>query len=135
MVGFGNIDRRDDGAGHRVVEGIGTPDCVAAGDGAVELVEDFASHDRVILIDAVKSGAPPGTIHRFDEGQAYPRAWGGSSHSMGLVEILELAKALDTLPPDVSVIGVEVGDTSEGLGLSAPVEHAVAVLVEELSNA
>jgi len=135
VVGFGNVFRRDDGAGHLVVEGIGSPDAIAARDGAVEMVDVLASHDQVVLVDAVKSGAVVGTIHRFEDGQVYPRSWGGSSHSMGLVEVLELARALDTLPDRVSVIGIEVGDTTEGIGLSAPVQEAVDTLVEELSHA
>ena len=135
VVGFGNVFRRDDGAGHVVVERMGRPDAIAARDGAVEIVDLLSGHDEVVLVDAVKSGAAAGTIHRFADGQVYPRSWGGSSHSMGLVEVVELAKALGTLPTHVSVIGIEVEDTSEGLGLSPPVESAVDVLVGELADA
>lgn len=135
VVGFGNVFRRDDGAGHLVVERIGPPAAIAVRDGAVEIVEQLAAHDEVVLVDAVMSGAEAGTIHRFREGQVYPRSWGGSSHSIGLVEVVELARALGTLPEHVSVIGIEAGDTTAGRGLSAPVEAAVERLVEELADA
>ena len=32
----------------------------------VGLIEDWAGADAVIVVDAVSSGAPPGTIHRLD---------------------------------------------------------------------
>lgn len=135
VVGFGNVFRRDDGAGHMVVERLCAPNAIAARDGAVEIVERLADHDEVVLVDAVKSGAVAGTIHRFEQGRCYPRSWGGSSHSMGLVEVLELAKALRLLPDQVDVIGIEVSDTAEGLGLSTAVEAAVDSVVRELSHA
>ena len=135
VVGFGNVFRRDDGAGHLVIERLDSDHAVAARDGAVEIVDQLADHDEVVLVDAVKSGAPAGTIHRFHDGTVYPRSWGGSSHSMGLVEVVELARTLGTLPGRVSVIGIEVDDTGEGLGLTLPVEAAVDAVVEELSRA
>ena len=135
VVGFGNVFRKDDGAGHQVIERLASPDAIAARDGAVEIVDQLAEHDEVVLVDAVTSGAAAGTIHRFRDGQVFPRSWGGSSHSMGLVEVVELARTLGTLPERVSVIGIEVDDTGEGLGLSMPVEAAVATVVEELNRA
>lgn len=135
VVGFGNAFRRDDGAGHAVVERLGDDDAIAARDGAVEMVERMSGYDRVVLVDAVRSGAAPGTIHRFEDGRCFPRAWGGSSHSIGLVEVLELAKALHTLPAAATVVGIEADDTGEGVGLSQAVDAAVDTLVAELADA
>ncbi len=135
VVGFGNVLRHDDGAGPLLIERLGSPWAMAAGDGAVEMVEHMAAFDEVVLVDAVRSGAPVGMIHRFTDGQVYPRSWGGSSHSIGLVEVVELARALGTLPGHISVYGIEVQDTSSGSGLSPQVEAAVDLLVEELAHA
>jgi hydrogenase maturation protease len=57
-----------------------------------------------------------------------------SSHLVGVRDAIDLAAALDRLPPLLVVVGVEVEDLAVGSGLSAPVAAAVAraaALVEE----
>ena len=67
----------------------------------VGLIEDWAGADAVIVVDAVSSGAPPGTIHRLDPlAEPIPAALSqGSTHAFGLAETIELARTLDRLPP------------------------------------
>ena len=68
VIGIGNTFRRDDGAGVEVIrrlEQCDTPGVQIneqSGEGAALMSawEDFSS---VILVDAVSSGSPPGTIH------------------------------------------------------------------------
>ena len=66
----------------------------------VGLIEEWTGADAVIVVDAVSSGAPPGTIHRLDPlAEPIPAALSqGSTHAFGLAETIELARALDRLP-------------------------------------
>ncbi len=83
----------------------------------VGLVAALEGARRVILIDAVASGAPPGTLHRF-EGRAIAArlARVTSSHGFGLAEALALADSLGALPEQVVLYGIEMG----GGGASLP---------------
>ncbi len=100
----------------------------------VGLIEDWASADAVIVIDAVSSGAPPGTIHRLDPlSEPIPTALSqGSTHAFGLAETIELARALGRLPDRLTVYGIEGERFGAGDQLSAPVRSAVEAVRLEL---
>lgn len=136
VLGFGNRFRRDDGAGHEVAAAVGGA-CATrlVTDGDIEVVELLADYDEVHLVDGVRSGKEPGTIHRLDTAQAASIAWVTSSHAIGVPEVLGMAAALETLPAAVHIIGIEVGDTRPGVGLSPPVAQAAATVARELSDA
>ncbi|MEK7749805.1 MAG: hydrogenase maturation protease, partial [Planctomycetota bacterium] len=69
IIGIGNPYRGDDAVGLRIAQDIKkeSPDHVnvieQSGDG-ISLMDSWKDSDTVILIDAVHSGAQPGTIHR-----------------------------------------------------------------------
>ena len=68
---FGDARRRDDGAGHAVAERLGSDPELGArvatswGRGT-ERTASWPEHDEVVIVDTVRSGAPPGTVHSFD---------------------------------------------------------------------
>lgn len=74
------------------------------------LIEHMRGANTVILVDAVKSGAAPGTLHRL-EGRALDGmvAHHTSSHGFGLAETLALADRMGELPPHLKFIGLEAG--------------------------
>ena len=100
----------------------------------VGLIEDWSGADAVIVVDAVSSGAPPGTIHRLDPLSApIPAALPqGSTHAFGLAETVELARTLERLPPRLTVYGIEGERFAAGQQLSPPVSAAVDAVREEL---
>ena len=60
----------------------------------------WAGADEVVVVDAVRSGAPPGTrapLRRAGE-PLPPALRGASTHAFGLAEAIELARALGRLP-------------------------------------
>ncbi|MFP4616259.1 MAG: hydrogenase maturation protease [Thiohalorhabdus sp.] len=61
---------------------------------------------HAVLVDAVRSGAPPGTLHRFRHLDELPAAEPLSSHGFGLAEALALAGRVGVLSEWV-VVGVE----------------------------
>lgn len=139
VIGIGNEFRQDDGVGLAVARRLA---CRAAGlidviehDGeGTSLLHAWEGAHVVILIDAVRSGSAPGTIHCIDgRSTRLPDAatW-SSSHSLGLSEAVALARRLDCLPDALLIYGIEGGCFGFGTGLSPEVEKAASTVVESL---
>ncbi|HEY9434959.1 MAG TPA: hydrogenase maturation protease [Blastocatellia bacterium] len=136
IIGIGNEYRGDDAAGlivaRRLKERLADSAKVIeqSGDGA-SLMEAWRGAETVIIIDAMMSGAPPGTIRRLDA-SAQPslkEAFRCSTHAFGVAEAIELARALTRLPQSLVVFGIEGKNFSAGVGLSPEVERAVGGVV------
>ena len=133
IVGVGNPMRGDDGAGPAVARRVraAAPPGVAVleHDGEpgalLEVLEGVAA---AILVDAVVTGAAPGTVHRFDVGaRALPAPLGGvSTHGLGVADAIELARALGRLPERVVVFGIEGSEFGPRDGLSQAVRRGLA---------
>jgi hydrogenase maturation protease len=110
-------------AGVEVVEHEGEP---------IELIEACEGASEVWIVDAVCSGAPAGTLHRFDAGDgALPAAmFGLSTHRLGLADALELSRTLGRLPSRVIVYGIEGMQFATG----SPLSPAVALAAEQLAD-
>ncbi len=136
VLGVGNPLRHDDAAGIEVARQL-APRLNAAeyrvrehGGEALGLIEQWDGAAATIVLDATRSGAPPGTIHRFDASLcALPAELRGptSTHAVGLAETIELARALGRLPARVIVYGIEGARFDAGAGLS---EELLAVIGE-----
>ncbi|MGI9646364.1 MAG: hydrogenase maturation protease, partial [Ilumatobacteraceae bacterium] len=71
VIGVGNRWRGDDGVGPRAVDALAARtgdgvDLVALDGEPTRMVDAWAGRSAVVVIDAVRAGGPPGTIHRFD---------------------------------------------------------------------
>ncbi|WP_193176663.1 hydrogenase maturation protease [Oricola nitratireducens] len=136
IVGIGNAFRSDDGVGPFVAEGLaakGFSATVHAGDGT-GLMDLFDKHDRIVLVDATRSNAEPGTLIALDAAAAKLPAdlFHYSTHRFGLAEAVETARALGTLPQSVLVYGIEGEDFGAGTALSPVVESAAVALISQL---
>ena len=134
VIGLGNDWRGDDGVGLEVARRLhGTPL-----DGEpIGLVEALNGSDEVVLVDAVASGAPAGTVHAFEAGsKPLPVLLFGASstHALGLAEAVELARSLGRLPRRVIVYGIEGAAFSFGKGLTPAVAAAADRVVEEVAS-
>jgi hydrogenase maturation protease len=132
VIGVGNRWRSDDGVGLAVAARL--RDEPPAGVEVAEregeptgLLDAFAGARAVVVVDAVSSGAPAGTLHRLDAvAQPLPdELFRRSTHHLGLPEAVELARALGRLPAELYVVGVEGSSWEAGDTLSAPVAAAV----------
>ena len=137
VIGLGNSYRRDDGVGPAVAERLRERRDVEVATCEQEpsrLLDAWAGADLALVVDAVASGAEPGTVHRFDASErAVPSSvFRGSTHAFGVGELIELARALGRLPGRVIVYGVEGAEFAAGDGLSPAVAAAVEPLAAEL---
>lgn len=145
VIAVGNVFRGDDGVGPELAGRVRALDLprvtVADALGDVGLIDAWAGHDRVILLDAVHSGAAPGTVIRRDLLAApLPRDWFRlSSHQLGVADAVELARRLHKLPPHLVFIGIEGERFESGVGLSprvaAALGEAAALVRKETGNA
>jgi hydrogenase maturation protease len=139
FVGIGNRYRRDDGAGlvaaDRVRRAAPQRMDVAELDGEpLALLDRWDEADRVIVVDAVLSGAEAGTIFRFNAmtDPPPPAFRGRGSHTFSLAEVIELATALNRLPHELVAYGVEGSDFAAGTGLSPAVDAAAAEVARRI---
>ncbi|WP_245905939.1 hydrogenase maturation protease [Mycolicibacterium palauense] len=129
LVGVGNRYRRDDGVGPAVAAACaarglpGVRVCAEPAD-PTELLEVWTGAPLAVLVDAVVSGAVPGTVTRRAVDELHDAA-AVSSHGMDIASMVRLGRALDRLPAELMVITVEAADTGHGAGLTPAVAAAV----------
>ena len=141
VIGIGNAYRSDDGVGPAVARALQTKNlpCVQCkedlGD-TLSLIEQWDTADTVILIDAVCSGAEPGTIYRFDAlAQPIPTSVSlRSTHSLSLADALSIAAVLHRLPSRLIVYGIEGKHFGTGVRLSSQVEDAMKTIIEQVEH-
>ncbi len=97
-------------------------------------MERWKPGDHVVVVDALSSGHPPGTVFRFEatEGPIPGDAGWVSSHSPGVAEGIETARALGRLPASLTVYGIEAGSVEPGQPVSPEVARAVEEVAESI---
>ncbi|TLN03398.1 hydrogenase maturation protease, partial [bacterium] len=112
VLGIGNLIMTDDGVGVRVVqrlaEGYEFPPEVTVMDGGtlgLDLLSHLEGVDRLLIIDAMETGGPPGTIVRMS-GEEIPIAFESklSPHQMGLKDLLAVSLLRGVTPPEMVLL-------------------------------
>lgn len=138
VLGVGNAYRGDDGVGPVVAKRVrdlsSDLEVVACEQEPTRLLDAWDGADLALVVDAVSSGVAPGTVHRFDATELPVPAgvFRGSTHALGVGEVIELGRALGRLPGRVLLYGVEGGRFGTGEGLSPAVAAVVDTLTAEL---
>jgi len=88
----------------------------------------------VVLIDAVHSGATPGTLHRIAATALDPIERPVSGHEFGVAPALQLARALGVLPAHTVVFGLEADPQYTGEEMSSGVHDKLGSVVDEVSE-
>lgn len=132
VIGVGNTYRGDDGVGPAVIAllradplpGLQLLEC--DGDCST-LLNAWHKAGTVVLIDAVSSGAPPGTIYRFDAlAQPLPRQVSfQSTHAFGVADALALGRILGQLPASLVLYAIEGKTFAIGAAMCEEVESAI----------
>lgn len=146
VLGIGNLVMSDDGVGVRVVNRLQQehrlPPEVTVIDGGtlgLDLLPQIGACQRLLVIDAVETGHPPGTLVRLS-GEEIPLALETkvSPHQMGLKDLLTVASLMGEAPGEMVLLGVQPGSIEMSMELSPEVEAKVLPLVgqvlEELSG-
>jgi hydrogenase maturation protease len=131
VVGLGNILLRDDGVGVHAVRELrkllpSRIPAVDVGTAVLDALHLFEWADRIIGIDAMQAGSPPGTIYSFGVDDVDDQGVKASLHEMGLIAALRFLKGRR---PAVTMLAVEPETMDFGMELSAPVREALPKLV------
>ena len=98
------------------------------------LLELMKGAQTVFLIDAVKTGAPIGTLHRFENEDIESMSDSLSTHALGIAEAIKIGAILQTLPQNVVLYAVEIGDVQFQFTLSKPIELSIKALSAQIQN-
>jgi hydrogenase maturation protease len=136
IIGIGNPDRGDDAAGILVVRrlqqrGINAVEHTGA---TLNLLEVWAASNHVIVVDAVVSGAAPGSIQVWDPWEVSLKSavFRVSTHEFGLADTIELARALKRLPSWMKIYGIEATRFEAGTQPAQEVVLATEQVAEEI---
>jgi hydrogenase maturation protease len=143
LVGIGQTMRGDDAIGVLAVEAWGKqyPDTAnhpqirveTAELPGLDLLELLSGADCAVIVDAVESDSPPGTIQVYDEGAVLINAPGsGSAHGWGVAETLRLGRELkrEDMPPEIVVIGITAAQLELGVPLSPALNKRLPEVVK-----
>jgi hydrogenase maturation protease len=149
VLGLGNPLVSDDSVGLRVAAELksrlaGRPEIEIDEDcrGGLRLMERLVGYDRAVVIDAICTGAPPGTIHRLAPDDL-PTQRSASAHDVNLPTALALGRQAGLrLPEDrhIRLVGIEAEDIlnfGEACtpAVAAAVPLAVAAVLQILGEA
>jgi hydrogenase maturation protease len=147
ILGLGNPLVTDDSVGLRVVEELkpllaDRSDVEVSEDywGGLRLMERMIGFDRAIVVDAIHTGAPPGTIHWLTpDGIATQRS--ASAHDVNLSTALEFGRHAGASLPEnrcIRLVGIEAEDTLTfgercTPAVQAAISHAAAAVLKILA--
>jgi hydrogenase maturation protease len=136
VIGFGNELRGDDAAGLAVVRALdGSGIRLRAHEGEPSgLLNDWEGEPEVILVDAVRSSAPPGTVMHIDvhEDVLPAELFRVSTHHFTVADAVELGRTLGRLPEQLEIYAIAGRDFDPGDPLGPEVKAAVRRVADEL---
>lgn len=144
VVGCGNLLRGDDGVGPVLIRHLwerGIPTAAGIVDGGtagMDVAFRMRGARRVVLVDASRTGARPGTIYRVP-GPALadlPPLSGMHLHSFRWDHALAFAHWLlkDDYPEDVTVFLIEAGQTEPGTELGTAVRQSMREVIDVIER-
>ncbi len=135
VAGLGNLLLADDGVGVHAVRELSRSRrsgiiLAEVGTAVLDALHLFERADRVLAIDAMQAGGPPGSIYRFCLRDVEDPVSKASLHDFGLRSVFEFLTPARR--PEVIVLGVEPQSIKYGLELSPPIRSAMPRLLEEV---
>lgn len=137
VLGLGNLIRSDDGVGihaiHQLFRDRRIPESVELLDGGtlgLQLLPAIQDVTHLLVIDAINTGATPGTIVRFDISEIEPLPGTPSVHQIGFSDVLAALRLLEKFPEQMILVGIQPEETGWGERLSGTVQAALPALIE-----
>jgi hydrogenase maturation protease len=137
ILGVGSLLLSDEGVGVHVANELMKMDLpaevsvVEGGTDGFRLLNVITEADRLIVIDAVKGGAEPGSIYRFDidEVRNCPPGFKTSVHQIGILEVIDLSGLIGKTP-HTTVIGIEPKSLEMGMELTHEIKSKIPRIIE-----
>lgn len=142
VLGVGNILLSDEGIGVRAIEELGRRyrlppevELIDGGTSAMELLDDLANCDLLIIADCVRAGKAPGTLLRLKD-EEIPALFRTklSPHQVGLPDVLATLVITHEAPEHTVLFGVEPESLATSMSLTAVVEATLPRLVDAIAQ-
>ena len=88
-------------------------DTIDAAMGSVEIIEAMRGYNLAVIVDAIETGAAPGTVFRVNLTQGEVPPVVTHSHGTDLITTLQLGRQLygEEMPGEIILLAVEAEDT------------------------
>ncbi|MCM8612970.1 HyaD/HybD family hydrogenase maturation endopeptidase [Accumulibacter sp.] len=138
VLGVGNVLLSDEGLGVRAIERLQRAhrlppgvEVIDGGTSGMELLEQLEGIDALIMVDAIRAGAPPATPIRL-AGNALPVFFRTrlSPHQVGLCDVLASLELLGRSPRHICILGLQPQSLALGMELSREVEEGMPALLD-----
>jgi hydrogenase maturation protease len=142
VLGVGNLLLTDEGIGVRAVQELARcyrlpPEVVLidGGTSGMELLDDLANCDLLIMADCVRAGKVPGTLLRLRD-EEIPALFRTklSPHQVGLPDVLATLLITHEAPAHTVLFGVEPESLATGMGLTPVVDAVLPILVGAIAE-
>lgn len=139
VLGIGNTILSDEGVGVHAAEALrdlyDLPDGVEVIDGGtagMELLDTLCGIDLLLVLDAVSTRQPPGTVCCLT-GDEVPRFFRSklSPHQVSICDVLASLDFIGQAPRDLVLVGVEPASLELGLALTPTVAQRVPDMVAQ----
>lgn len=139
IIGIGNYSMADDGIGLRIVEHIaqngldrGFETIDLADEGMRLLFYLKEETEKIVLIDAVDLGLPPGEYRLFkpedvDSTKDMKRL---TTHEGDILRILQFARSLGYPIPPITILGIQPGILDPGMELSPALQKRFSTYLQ-----
>jgi hydrogenase maturation protease len=137
VIGLGNILLQDDAIGLHVTETIKERyrfepqiELHDGGTAGLDLLPLIEHYEKVLFVDAVDAGQPPGAIVMI-EGDAIPSflTTQVSVHHVGLSDLLFAARMAGSLPAEICLIGIQPESVDIGLEMTDIMKKSLDLLL------
>lgn len=144
VIGIGNILLRDDGIGIHIINELqkekfkNNIDLIDGGTSTLDLLGYFVENDKIIIVDSLKGGHPPGTIYKItpEELGSYIKA-NSSLHDVQVLDIVKQANFMGHFPK-VTIIGIEPEEIFYDMDLSETLNNEIPniinIIKEEINH-
>jgi len=137
ILGLGNLMRTDDAVGMLAVQQLRAdprlPISVSLVDGGtlgLDLLHPLDGVTHLLALDAVDTGAAPGTLVRFAGDAIADLPVSKSVHLLGFSDLIGAMQLTGNAPAEIVVLGVQPEETGWGTRLTTCLEAALPELVD-----
>jgi hydrogenase maturation protease len=142
VLGIGNTLLSDEALGPKAIERFGAAyrasdqvRIIDGGTSAMELLDQVAGCDLLLVVDALLTGRAPGTTVRL-AGEQVPVFFRSklSQHQVGLSDLLASLDFAGQMPARTVVLGIEPASMGLGLELTPTVQAQMPLLVDLIAT-
>jgi hydrogenase maturation protease len=139
LLGLGNLMRTDDAVGmlalRRLEECGQLPPEVRVIEGGtlgLDLLDSLRGISYLLVLDALDTGVPPGTLLRFEGRQIDNLPVSKSVHLLGFSDLMGALRLMDAAPAHVVLLGVQPASTDWGTVLTPEVKLSKPALMQSV---